>query len=323
MSASDSPSFIESFGFHLAVNLLGIESVSKAINSSSTSRLYWRSPLRVIETADSGSHVYFIDATFDFVTEHNCRMMLTKFGALVKNLGPTSMYLQSSPWTLSDLESYANGTGICVDETGPQGMAETVAVSLTDLRAPMLKSGEIDDCTMTRTTKVAIFHSGLLEQVNLITAVEREEEKVGPSTLAMMIEGMKDDRSGTSQNQTHSPVPVVDQNGFNTWKMSYPRLEESKATSGNVDANASDSIHDEGQSEISQRGVHGDDTAAQNDGGEVQSGKSSNKRTIEETSAPASPVRAQASVPAKKPVRRQGPARKKIRKKVKMTFGKL
>lgn len=234
------PGFIEYFGFHLALHLLGGKIVSEAIqrhDSSESFTLSWRSPLRTLDNctnksahtfqsnasevevassvdeSDTQSHFFFIDATFEFMLCNDQRSLQTKFGALLKppqkangsSMHDTSIissngavYLQSQPWTLSDLETYAIGTGICVEETGPAGMAETVALSLKKIIEPRLKrfqltksvTGQHNDSARIN-AHVDIFHMELLERVTLIHSTQSLTEcYVGSVALPMLTKSL-------------------------------------------------------------------------------------------------------------------------------------
>ena len=194
------------------------------------------------------AHIYFIDVHWEFSntgTHHNensdcnerTRKLFTKFGALVKTGVRASnkriardgfdadadadadahddtgaVYLQSKSLNLLDLESYANGTGICVDETGPLGMAKTIASSLLQLHEPRLKTYHIRDATKTRvdtegdrsvhnarsatiTAAVDIFHLELLDRVMLFSTKQSfSEGHIGGRALSLMIESLAQEK---------------------------------------------------------------------------------------------------------------------------------
>lgn len=147
---SDRPSFIDLFAFHLATKLLGPEKVEQALaqsaptanSSSSSSIIRWCSAWRKLDNAAIKSsttpHLYFVDFTFNFTKYGNPKKSLVEvqFGALVSNPDKAlkaATYVQSSPWSISDLESCTAQTGICVHETGPEGMARIISSSLVNI----------------------------------------------------------------------------------------------------------------------------------------------------------------------------------------------
>lgn len=257
------PGFIESFGFHLAVHLLGDKSVSKAMqDDSDQSILLWRSPLRDVDLINSNAndassdgndqtnaHIFFIDASFEFITcsGGNERTLHTKFGALIKvpieknattNMSSDgAVYLQSSPWTISNLETYAIGTGICVEETGPAGMAETVALSLKKLHEPRLKQLHVDNSSDFHDARVNayvdIFHLDLLERVTLIHATQTfSEGHIGGAAFSMLMACLTHHATRKEHDLESSSADLVDT--FNAW-WAFPReklrvVAESKQT---------------------------------------------------------------------------------------------
>jgi hypothetical protein len=202
-------SFIDHFGFCLAVELLGACCVSKALKdamqhtpSSRPISLQWRSSCREQESGLNAedAHIFNVNITFQLVVRDKQKSFSIHFGALVSSPAHTNsaVFVQSKPWTQGDLELYAAGTGICVDETGPQGMANIVASSLTNLQDPkVLEFNDLlDDARCNPGIKLVmeLYHSILFERVkiNLHSSHSMSDGEVGPVALCLMINVLKE-----------------------------------------------------------------------------------------------------------------------------------
>ena len=118
------PSFMDLFGVHLALRLVGKESLLKHLNAVPVNSfpLYWRTPL----LDDASSKVMFLDATVTF----DPLEISTTFGVLLRQSNNHFCYIKTSPLTFSQLANHTQNVGIDLDSTAPDAMARTMGSAL-------------------------------------------------------------------------------------------------------------------------------------------------------------------------------------------------
>jgi hypothetical protein len=196
---ADIPPFIDLFAFHLAARLFDSERIKDALTKSHSLR--WRSRWEHIRVdASRTPHLYFIDVSFYFGRNRNNHKPQVElcFGALISRPGKNdscqeALYVQSSPWNLSDLESYTSNTGICVQETGPEGMAKIVASSLANLKTAHISEYHFNSNSGNNPQVkvcIEIEHAILNEGVKLLLHAPQLEADgvVGPVALSMLMQ---------------------------------------------------------------------------------------------------------------------------------------
>ena len=238
MSKQDNPSnsFIAQFGYHLAAELLGDCCISNALrdaqqqtSSSQPITLHWRSTFREedLRLAEEISHVYSIDITFQLVTRDKKRFFNTQFCALVSSplhnksrIARPALYVQSSSWTQEHLELYAAGTGICVDETGPEGMAKIVATSLADLQDPKVStfqdSQKDTGCNLGTKLVIDLYHAALFERVSIHLHMLQpiRDGEIGPVALIFVKNALSNTTTRDDGEKTHE---VANVSTFDEW----------------------------------------------------------------------------------------------------------
>jgi hypothetical protein len=120
------PSFLDLFGFHLALRFVGNEALLKNLNKvpsqSKSFSLYWRTPLLL----NSSSEMMFLDATLTF----DRSKISTKFGVLLRKSDNSICYIQASPLTFSQLSNHTQNVGIDIDLTAPDALARIMGSAL-------------------------------------------------------------------------------------------------------------------------------------------------------------------------------------------------
>lgn len=365
MSIQDNPSnsFIAQFGFHLAAELLGGCCISKALrdaqrqtSSSQPITLHWQSTFREedLRLAEDISHVYSIDITFQLVTRDKKRFFNTQFGALVSSplhnnksrIARPALYVRSSSWSQEYLELYAAGTGICVEETGPEGMAKIVATSLADLQDPKVSTFQDSQndtgCNLGTKLVIDVYHAALFERVRIHLHMLQpiRDCEIGPVALILVKNALssKDDgeKSQEVANLTNftewlrggdATDNIVDVSSSTTHRN--PEVSEcDNDHSTNLEKKASDlssvldtNIEDTKKSEA---------VECQNVSNFVDQSSNIKKRDLDNetlSSVAAEPEQKLSSLSTKQTSQRSGvvhgAVRKKKRKKGKLTFGKM
>ena len=366
MSKQDNPSnsFIAQFGFHLAAELLGDCCISKALrdaqqqtSSSQPITLHWRSKFREedLRLAKEISHVYSIDITFQLITRDKKRFFNTLFGALISSplhnksrIGARpALYVQSISWAQEHLEFYAAGTGICVEETGPMGMAKIVATSLadSDLQDPKVSTFQDSHTGCNLGTKLVIdlYHAALFERVRIHLHMLQpiRDGEIGPVALILLKNALS---ATTTKDDGEKSQEVANVTTFTEWLRGGDATSvdvSSSTTHFNPEVNECDNDHstnleEEAYDLSSVLHTNIEDTKeseaieCQNVSSFVDQNSYINKRDLEnETLSPlaAEPEQKLSSSSAKQTSLRSGvvhgAVRKKKRKKGKLTFGKI
>lgn len=321
------PPFMDLFAFHLAARLLSADRVKEALTKSHSLR--WRSRCKHIGPNPSITpHLYFTDVSFHFGRNQNDNKGQVEicFGALISRPGKNesykeALYVQSSPWQLSDLENYTLNTGICVEETGPEGMANIIASSMTNLDTAHVSkyyaaSSSEDDSK--GKLCIELEHCILNEGVKLLLNAPQTEEDgfVGSVALSMLIQTMTQDDDEKTELNLHNHKHLFDdeRHFINWWKEndSFEKSESFKTDSQNQLVNATP-IHTESNEssrcheavvEVEQKQVPIDNTS---------------KRTIPICDNSFSKT----TNSNKRPGVLHGVVRNKKRKKGKLTFGQI
>jgi hypothetical protein len=236
MSNDSSNSFIAQFGYHLAAGLVGDCCIANALrdaqqqtSSSQPITLHWRSTFREEDLilAEEISYVYSIDITFQLVTRDKKRFFNTQFGALVSSplhnksrIARPALYVQSSSWTQEHLELYAAGTGICVEETGPEGMAKIVATSLADLQDPKVStfqdSQEDTGCNLGTKLVIDLYHAALFERVRIHLHMLQpiRDGEIGPVAFLLVKNALS---NTTTRDDGEKSQEVANVSTFDEW----------------------------------------------------------------------------------------------------------
>ena len=353
-----SPSFIDRFGFFLAVELLGAYCVSKALKdamqqtSKQSISLKWRSPCREEELGSNerGAHVFNVNIIFQLGLRDKDKSFSIRFGALISPPSTdnySALVVQSRPWTQDDLEMYAAGTGVCVEETGPEGMANIVASSLTNFQDPKVSEFNYshDDVGCNTGIKLVIdlYHSTLFERVkiNLNASHNMRHGEVGPIALALMKDALTDTaatKNEGAKRQEPANVTMLTECMLTEW------LQSKNARDGNINEEITT---DQATSEVNETDHYStqkvnpaidlleekqtsQDSKREISPGSIVQNQNVNKRKLrEQTLSPVPNKMGQIEVSlstkqsTRMPVLVHGAARRKKRKKGKLTFRKI
>jgi hypothetical protein len=214
------PSFMNLFGVHLALRLVGKESLLKHLNAvpGNSFRLYWRTPL----LHDASSEMMFLDATVTF----DRSKISTMFGVLLKISSNHIYFIKTSPLTFSQLAIHAQNVGIDLDSTAPHAMARTMGSALIICLQEDVDKIQCVDGGEKITVSVPLHYTDLQETSPLVTE-SATVSKLDASTVDMLqsnfvqqdklISKAKKESNETSDTAINTQVSSEVINAFEIW----------------------------------------------------------------------------------------------------------